>query len=95
MDTYDRLLAWVWVDGELLNYKLVEEGLAYVKYLYGDYKYNPAMIQIESEIQKKDIKIWGEEDPTFDYEKYNKEATLEKQGHYPKVKMYDYSSCYK
>lgn len=75
-DSYNRLLAWIWVDGELLNYKLVEEGLAYVKYLYGDYKYNPAMIKIESATQKKDIKIWGEDDPDYDYEKKEVEVTL-------------------
>jgi len=75
-DSYSRLLAWIWVDGELLNYKLVEEGLAYVKYLYGDYKYNTAMIKIESEVQKKDIKIWGEDDPDYDYENKEKVVTL-------------------
>jgi len=75
-DNYDRLLAWVWVDGKLLNYMLVEEGLAYVKYLYGDYKYNPVMISAEAAAQKKDIKIWGEKDPSYDYENKVKEVTL-------------------
>ena len=75
-DNYSRLLAWVWVDGKLLNYMLVEEGLAYVKYLYGDYKYTVDMIKIESETQKKDIKIWGEEDPDYDYENKAKEVTI-------------------
>lgn len=83
-DTYDRLLAWIWVDGELLNYKLVEEGLAYVKYLYGDYKYNSVMIKLESEAQKKDIKIWGEEDPDYDYEKKEVEVTLADARQLPK-----------
>lgn len=83
-DTYSRLLAWVWVDGELLNYKLVEEGLAYVKYLYGDYKYNPDMIKLESEIQKKDIKIWGEKDPDYDYEKKEVEVTIAEARKLPK-----------
>ena len=67
-DSYNRLLAWVWVDGELLNYKLVEEGLAYVKYLYGDYVYSTIMIKLESSVQKQKIKIWGEDDPNFDYD---------------------------
>lgn len=38
-DRYGRLLAWVWVqtgdDIELLNYKLVRQGLGEVKYLFG------------------------------------------------------------
>lgn len=75
-DDYDRLLAWVWVDGELLNYKLVEEGLAYVKYLYGDYKYTTTFIRLESSIQKQKIKVWGEDDPNFDYENETIRASI-------------------
>ncbi len=67
-DKYDRLLAWVWVDGELLNYQLVQEGLAYVKYLYGDYRYTTVLIKLEAQAQKQKIKVWGEDDPDFDYE---------------------------
>lgn len=38
VDLYDdtpskRLLAWIWVDGELLNYNLVENGFALIKYV--------------------------------------------------------------
>lgn len=66
-DNYSRLLAWIWVDGELLQYKLVEESYAWVKYLYGDYKYNTTMIQLESYVQQYDKRIWGEDDPDFSY----------------------------
>lgn len=31
-----RLLAWVWVDGELINYQLVRRGLALVKYVQNE-----------------------------------------------------------
>ena len=85
-DNYDRLLAWVWVDGELLNYKLVEEGLAYVKYLYGDYRYTPAFIKIESSVQKQKIKIWGEEDPSFDYDNETIRADIASIREMPKGK---------
>ena len=64
-DAYNRLLAWIWVDGELLQYNLVKESLAYVKYLYGDYAYNPMMIALEAQVQRERKRIWGEEDPTF------------------------------
>lgn len=73
-DNYNRLLAWVWVDGELLQYKLVEESLAWVKYLYGDYEYNATMIALEAQVQKDGRRIWGEEDPSFIYEE--QELTL-------------------
>lgn len=67
-DDYDRLLAWIWVDGELLNYKLVENGLAYVKYLYGDYKYNDILIQLEDEVSAQGIGLWGNDDPAVPQE---------------------------
>lgn len=76
VDDYGRLLAWIWVDGELLNYQLVEEGLAWVKYLYGDYKYNPVMITLESNVQKTKVKIWGQDDPDYDYDDTVKEVTI-------------------
>lgn len=75
-DSYDRLLAWIWVDGELLQFKLVEESLAWVKYLYGDYKYNITMIQLENAVQKNDKKIWGENDPDYNYESTVLEVSL-------------------
>ncbi len=31
-----RLLAWIWADKKLLNYQLVEEGFATVRYVYSD-----------------------------------------------------------
>lgn len=76
-DFYNRLLAWVWVDGELLQYKLVEESLAYVKYLYGDYAYNPTMIALEARVQKEGKRIWGEDDPTFNYVVNELELTID------------------
>ena len=38
-DKYGRELAWVYVDGQLLQRLLVEQGLAEVAYIYGDYAY--------------------------------------------------------
>ena len=75
-DRYNRLLAWVWVDGELLNYRLVEEGLAWVMYLYGDYRYNGILIAKESEVRKTRIRIHGEKDPSYDYEKAVRELSI-------------------
>ncbi len=36
VDKYDRTLAWVWVDGELLEQSLVFGGYAEVAYIYDD-----------------------------------------------------------
>ena len=76
-DDYSRLLGWIWVDGELLNYLLVEESLAYVKYLYGDYEYTNAFIIAEANARKDKVKIHGEDDPDFDYDDSTIETTLE------------------
>lgn len=56
-DKYGRLLAWVWVDGELLQQKLISEGYAEVKYIYGDYKYTDQLIGIQehAKVQKKGV----------------------------------------
>ncbi len=59
-DKYDRDLAWVFVDGELLQGKLIENGLAKVAYLYGDYKYTLDLQQLEKQAKKDKVGIWGE-----------------------------------
>ncbi len=69
-DKYGRLLAHVWVDGELLQYKVVEESLAYVNYLYYPYKYNDTLIKLEAYVRKIDnrrIHNKADLDPEYDY----------------------------
>ena len=66
-DRYDRLLVWVWADGELLNCKIVEQGLGKMNYIYGDYKYVDYIKEAEEKIKSQGIKVWGEADPGFDY----------------------------
>ena len=38
-DRYERLLAWVWIDNELLQAKLIENKHAKIRYLQDDYLY--------------------------------------------------------
>ncbi|MEX1376338.1 MAG: thermonuclease family protein [Eubacteriales bacterium] len=66
-DRYDRLLVWVWADGRLLNCMIAEQGLGKVNYIYGDYKYVEYIKEIQEQTKSSGIKIWGEEDPSFDY----------------------------
>lgn len=52
-DKYDRLLAWVFVDGELLQTKLAREGLVEKHYDYGyDYTYKTEIIEAENEAKR-------------------------------------------
>lgn len=60
-DKYGRYLAWVWVDGELLQDLLVKEGLAKVTYLYADYKYTSILQESEKTAKEAKIGIWKDE----------------------------------
>lgn len=58
LDKYNRVLAWVFLDGELLQSALVENGYAKVAYLYDDYKYADILIQEQELASAKGIGIW-------------------------------------
>ncbi len=57
-DKYGRLLAWIFVDGELLQKQLVENGLAKVAYLYGNYRYTDVLKEAEKIAKRKKIGVW-------------------------------------
>lgn len=73
LDTHGRLLAWVWIqlpgetEYQLLNYMVVRQGLAQVKYefgagedlSYGDYTYNEWMHIAEDLAIDEDLGQWG------------------------------------
>ncbi len=59
-DKYDRYLAWVWVDGSLLQEELVEQGLAEVAYIYGDYLYTDRLYAAQNKAQAAGVGIWSE-----------------------------------
>lgn len=66
LDKYNRHLVWVFVDGELLQEKLIEEGLAEVAYLYGDYKYTSILEAKQVIAKTKQVGIWND---SIDYTK--------------------------
>ena len=51
-DKYRRKLAWIWVDGKLLQDKLVKKGYARVYYIYGKYKYTNILQKSEKKARK-------------------------------------------
>lgn len=65
-DKYGRHLAWVYVDGRLLQKELVEEGLAEVAYLYGDYAYTDELYEAQEQAKNKGLNIWSGEEPSED-----------------------------
>ncbi len=62
-DKYDRYLAWIWVDGYLLQDNLIKEGLAEVAYLYGDYKYTSLLQEHETIAKLDKVGIWSDYNP--------------------------------
>lgn len=60
-DKYDRLLVWVFTDGDLLQKDLISNGYAKVAYLYGDYKYTSELEDAQELASAKGIGIWDEE----------------------------------
>ena len=61
-DKYGRALAWVFVDGSLLQKQLVNEGLAEVAYLYGDYAYTDELYAAQESAKQEKLNIWSDED---------------------------------
>lgn len=83
-DNNDRYLAWVWVDGRLLNLELVEESYAWSKGLSGS-KYEQVFYDADLNIQKYKLRIWGTaKDPDFDYSSQGIETSLKDVRDLPK-----------
>ena len=59
-DKYDRDLAWIWVDNELLQKKLIENGLGQVAYIYGDYKYTKNLCAIQKKAIEQSLNVWSD-----------------------------------
>lgn len=59
-DKYGRVLAFVYVDGKLLEKDLIESGLAKVAYIYGDYEHVDELRKEEELAKGKKIGIWSD-----------------------------------
>lgn len=58
IDPYGRLLAYVFVNDDLVNLKLVEEGYARAKIFFPDKKYSQLLQEAEKKAQARKIGIW-------------------------------------
>lgn len=58
-DKYNRYLVWVFIDGNLLQENLIEEGYAKVYYIYGNYKYTDMLKEKESIAKNNKLRIWS------------------------------------
>ena len=60
-DKYDRYLSWIWIDDELLQNLLVENGLAENYMLQNNYKYAGMLQESEENAKNNKLGIWSEE----------------------------------
>lgn len=58
-DKYGRTLAWVYADDRLVQIELVQQGLAEVKYIYGDYAYTDNLQKAQKAAQADKLNIWS------------------------------------
>ncbi|RSL29089.1 nuclease [Salibacterium salarium] len=76
-DDYDRFLAYVWVDGDMFNRMIIDEGLARVAYVIEpNTRYVESLRETEEEVRTAEKAIWDEEDYVTD-EGFNPEAMEE------------------
>ena len=64
-DKYNRYLAWVYVDDSLLEEELVQNGLAKVAYLYGDYSYTDKLKETEEEAKENKVGMYSDVDNSY------------------------------
>jgi micrococcal nuclease len=58
-DKYDRLLRYVWVDGEMVNATLVHEGYAMASTYPPDVKYQELFLSLQQEARDAGLGLWG------------------------------------
>ncbi len=69
MDKYNRYLAWIWIDDELLQNSLVKSGLAETYMLQSNYKYAGMLQESEEFAKSNKLGIWSKETSDIDNNK--------------------------
>ena len=75
-DGNGRYLAWVWYDGRLLNLELIEQAYSVAKGA-ADSKYEQTIYDAEFKTQPTKRRVWGEDDPDYDYSLEGAQVTIE------------------
>lgn len=71
-DKYGRILAWVWVDKNLLQKTLIEKGYANTAYIYNDYRYVNSLCIEEKKAKESKVGLWVNDDAKYKYCKEEK-----------------------
>lgn len=59
-DRFGRKLAWIWIDDELFELELLEQGLAKTYMLKNDYKYASELKAAEKKAKEAKVGVWSE-----------------------------------
>lgn len=59
-DKYGRLLRYIWLDNQLINKTLVQEGYAQVDTVKPDIKYKQTFIDAQNQAKSQDLGLWNE-----------------------------------
>ncbi len=62
-DRFGRKLAWIWVDDELFEVELLEQGMAKTYMLQNDYKYAKELKEAEQKAKKEKLGVWSGKTP--------------------------------
>lgn len=57
-DKYNRMLAWIFIDDKNISELLLKNGLAQVKYIYGDYQHVNSLCLSQKEAYDNKLGIW-------------------------------------
>jgi micrococcal nuclease len=58
-DKYNRTLAWVWIDGKLIQKEIIKKGYVEKFYDYGTYSYETDLRNLQATAQKQRVGIWS------------------------------------
>lgn len=58
-DKYHRTLAWVWVNGKLIQKLLINKGYVEKFYDYGSYSYESELIALQNKAKKAKVGLWS------------------------------------
>ena len=76
-DRFGRKLCWVWIDGELYELELLEQGLAKTYMLKNNYKYAKELKEAEKKAKIAKAGVWSdEENATYDNYESNDDVTV-------------------
>lgn len=75
-DGNGRYLAWIWYDGRLLNLELIEQAYSVAKGAAG-LRYEQTIYDAEIKTQPTKRRVWGEDDPDYDYSLEGSQVTIE------------------